>query len=96
MAPIEHPKICIHAFVAGQVQGVYFRAHTKQEAKKLQLTGWVKNCPDGRVEVLACGSKSAVEALQAWLWRGSPRSVVKNVAVEEAEWQEFSDFKILR
>ena len=46
-------KICINCLVSGKVQGVWFRANTQKEAQKLGVTGWVRNLPDGRVEVLA-------------------------------------------
>ncbi|MBI4356747.1 MAG: acylphosphatase [Gammaproteobacteria bacterium] len=89
-------KICIHAFITGHVQGVYFRAHTEQEAVRLGLTGWVKNCPDLRVEVMACGSQSSIAQLLHWLKQGPPSAVVNEMHSEECEWQEFPDFRIIR
>ncbi len=69
-------------YVAGRVQGVFFRASTRSRAEALGLTGHARNLADGRVEVLACGAPSAVEALCAWLWEGPPAAHVTSVEVE--------------
>jgi acylphosphatase len=69
----------IHAFVSGHVQGVYFRQSCRQAARKLHLHGWVRNIPDGRVEVWAQGPPTAVEALVDWLWMGPPTANVTGV-----------------
>ena len=69
----------IHAFVSGRVQGVYYRAETRQQASQLGLTGWVRNLPDGRVEVLAEGEEQRVRELIAWCRQGPPRSRVDEV-----------------
>ncbi len=53
----------LHAYVSGRVQGVFFRARTREVAVRLGLCGWVRNLPDGRVEVLAEGSGEALETL---------------------------------
>src|SRR5262245_56134137 len=55
--------------VAGRVQGVYYRASTQQHARSLGVTGYARNMPDGRVEVLAVGTVEAVDALIKWLWQ---------------------------
>jgi acylphosphatase len=68
--------------VAGRVQGVFYRASTRQRALELGVSGHARNLPDGRVEVLACGTPQAVEALCEWLWRGSPASQVTSVVVD--------------
>jgi len=70
--------------VSGRVQGVFYRASTRQRAIELGVTGYARNLPDGRVEVLACGDPTAVAALCDWLWHGSPASQVTSVKVEEA------------
>ena len=69
-------------YVAGRVQGVFYRASTRSRAEALGVTGHARNLPDGRVEVLACGSPQAVEALCAWLWEGPPAAQVTAVDVE--------------
>jgi acylphosphatase len=87
-------KICIHCFVSGLVQGVWFRVATNDEAKKLGLTGWVRNVPDGRVEVFACGEKEKVSRLLEWLQHGPPRAKVSDVAANEVAWEAFESFNI--
>ncbi len=71
-----------HAFVAGRVQGVFFRASTQEQAKDLGIGGWVRNLSDGRVEVLVEGKQSAVEQLVQWLWHGPPGADVEKVEVD--------------
>ncbi|MEY2921104.1 MAG: hypothetical protein RL261_2409 [Pseudomonadota bacterium] len=75
--------IARRCFVAGRVQGVFYRASARARAEALGVTGHARNLPDGRVEVLACGNPDAVDALCAWLWQGSPASHVSAVEVEE-------------
>lgn len=72
--------------VTGRVQGVFFRAATAEQARRLQLRGWAKNLQDGSVEVVAAGDARAVAELIGWLWSGPPAAEVDGVAVEE--WQE--------
>lgn len=71
--------------VGGRVQGVFYRASTRNRAEELGVTGYARNLPDGRVEVLACGEAAAVDALCQWLWRGSPASSVSEVVIEDVE-----------
>jgi acylphosphatase len=73
----------IRCVVAGRVQGVAYRAATAEQAARLQLDGWVKNLPDGRVEVVAAGEPTAIAALANWLWIGPPAARVSAVHVEE-------------
>jgi len=76
---------CVHCYVSGLVQGVFFRAATRDQAQRLDLTGWVRNLHDGRVEVLACGDRAQLEALVEWLHEGPPHA---NVSAVEVEWRE--------
>jgi acylphosphatase len=77
--------ICRRSFVSGRVQGVFYRATCVRKATELELTGFARNLPDGRVEVLACGDDEAVTAFVGWLWEGSPASKVTDVATEHAD-----------
>jgi acylphosphatase len=77
--------IARRCLVAGRVQGVFFRASTRQRAEQLGVTGYARNLADGRVEVVACGEPAAVLTLCEWLWQGSPASRVTSVQVEELE-----------
>jgi acylphosphatase len=64
--------------VTGRVQGVFFRASTRERALKLGLRGHAKNLADGRVEVLAEGDASAIDALERWLHIGPPMARVES------------------
>ena len=75
-------SICRRYIVSGKVQGVWFRASTKEQAIKLNITGYANNLPDGNVEVLACGSEQSVDSLQEWLWQGPPMAYVDKVDTE--------------
>lgn len=85
---------CMHCYVSGSVQGVWYRASTKKVADELKLTGWIRNLPDGRVEVLACGEKNHLTRLYDWLKKGPPLARVKNVSYEELPWQEHQGFDV--
>jgi acylphosphatase len=74
-------RVRAHAWVSGRVQGVYFRAYAEDEAAFRGVAGWIRNCPDGRVEVVFEGPRSAVEAIIVWCQRGSPASRVTGVEV---------------
>jgi len=76
---------CRRFLVSGRVQGVFYRASTQVKAGELQLCGFVRNLPDGRVEVLACGDDTALAALQDWLWQGPSRARVDDVTAEQAD-----------
>lgn len=86
-------RLCIHCYISGKVQGVWYRASTQTQAQQLGLTGWVRNLPDGRVEVLACGEREALAQLHAWLQRGPERAEVTGVSYEELPWEEHEGFR---
>lgn len=65
--------------VRGLVQGVYFRRSCQEEADRLALAGWVRNRPDGSVEVVAEGDESALEELVSWCRHGPPHAEVSEV-----------------
>jgi acylphosphatase len=87
-------KICIHCYISGKVQGVWFRASTREQAQALNITGWARNLPDERVEVLACGEKEKIAELYEWLKHGPERAVVTNISYEELSWQEQQGFAL--
>lgn len=86
--------ICLQCFISGHVQGVFYRREAYAKARRLGLTGYVKNLPDGRVEVLCCGEKKAMEEMQNWLWRGPVGCQVDAVAMEEVPFQDHKQFEI--
>lgn len=87
---------CIQYFIAGKVQGVWYRASTQRQAQQLGITGWVRNRDDGRVEVLACGSDEQLDHLSTWLWQGPERARIDAVTAIEATCENFPDFQILK
>jgi acylphosphatase len=87
----------VHLKISGRVQGVYFRASTAEEARRLHLTGWVMNCPDSSVEVVAEGEREQLERLILWCGIGPPGARVQEVHTEwEAPRAEFQGFFIKR
>ncbi len=78
-------KLCMHCFISGRVQGVAFRHYTRQEAVRLEITGWARNLDDGRVEVIACGEASAIEKLMICLHKGPPLARVTAVKCEKID-----------
>jgi acylphosphatase len=83
--------------VTGVVQGVAFRAHAVDEARRLGLRGWVRNRADGAVEAEAEGERAAVEALVAWCRRGPPAAQVDSVDVQWIEpTGDRSPFRVAR
>jgi acylphosphatase len=87
-------KCCRRFRVSGRVQGVFYRAATQAKARQCHLTGWVRNLPDGCVELIACGAEAGLDELARWLWLGPPRAEVKQVVQEEVAQSAFSDFLI--
>ena len=81
-------KSSVHIVVSGMVQGVGFRYFIHHHARQLGLTGWVRNLPNGDVEIQAEGSREFVESLVTYARRGPRLAVVSNVRVE---WKEPSN-----
>ena len=78
--------------VRGRVQGVWFRDSTRREAERLGITGYAINLDNGDVEVFACGSADALNALSVWLRQGPPLANVTSVEAEEAEYRSLPGF----
>lgn len=77
------PKIvCVRLRIYGKVQGVYFRHYARLKAEELGVSGWVRNCRDGSVEMLVCGDPTQVEAMKLWAHKGSPHASVRRVEVQ--------------
>lgn len=89
-------RICLHAIVSGQVQGVGFRQHTDEQAQRLELDGWVRNLADGRVEVVIEGEEEAARELAAWLAQGPQTARVSDVELSEQPLQAVVGFIVRR
>jgi len=76
-----------HLRIHGRVQGVWFRESMRAEAERLNVSGWVRNTPDGEVEAVIQGSAAAVEALLEWAHVGPPMARVDRIEVGEAQGQ---------
>jgi acylphosphatase len=88
-------KVRKHLYISGHVQGVGFRWYTNQQANNLEITGWVKNLNDGRVEAVLVGDKLKVNKMIDLIKQGSPLSEVEDLEIIDEEFQdEFSKFKV--
>lgn len=85
-----------HVHVSGKVQGVYFRATTRDMAREVGVDGWVRNLPDGRVEAVFEGEEEQVEEMIAFCHEGSPAAEVEDVAVEWEEPEGIDGFTVRR
>ena len=80
--------------VSGVVQGVFFRQVTSEKARKLGVTGWVRNRSDGRVEAVFEGPQEAVDQLVSWCHEGTPWSRVEGVEVTAEEPEGLEAFSV--
>jgi len=87
----------VHVFISGKVQGVFFRSSTKDRADELNLTGWVRNLADGRVEAVFEGEEGNVEKMAQWCRKGPEYARVNDVEVISEEYKgEFKEFAMRR
>jgi acylphosphatase len=88
-------KVRAHVFVAGRVQGVFYRSETRYEARKRYVNGWIRNLPDDRVEAVFEGEEESVKQLVEFCRRGPPSARVASI---EVSWEpysgEFSGFEM--
>lgn len=89
-------KQCWQIQIQGKVQGVWYRASTQRQARKLGLVGYVQNELDGSVFAVAQGNKESLQALVAWCKEGPPFARVDKVIITEVEAQQFEDFEVRR
>jgi len=89
-------KVRVHVLIEGRVQGVFFRASTRDEARARGLAGWVRNRADGRVEAVFEGDKTVVDNMLAWCREGPPYSYVDNVDINWQPYQgDLLDFRVV-
>jgi acylphosphatase len=84
----------MRCYVSGLVQGVFFRASTRDRARQLGLTGRASNLPDGRVEVIANGPEEGLAALRRWLREGPPQARVTGLECESVKEEPCEGFVI--
>ena len=87
-------SIARHVRVTGRVQGVFFRAWVREEARRLGVHGWVRNCADGSVEAHVQGDEGAVAELIGKLHFGPSGAQVSDVEVENAEPENLAGFDV--
>ncbi len=75
-------ELNVHVIISGRVQGVWFRANTKQKAEQLGLTGWVRNTPDGCVEAVFEGEERLIKEMIKWCHKGPSLAKVEKVEVK--------------
>lgn len=85
---------CRRYLVSGRVQGVNYRAATQEQALALDLTGWVRNLRDGRVELVACGTDDKLARLENWLWRGPRFADVTGVETSDTGTPGIDTFEV--
>ena len=86
--------IARHVRIRGRVQGVFFRAWTRDEARAIGVAGWIRNCSDGSVEAQIEGEDEAVGEFINLLREGPPGARVQAVDVEESDLEGLSDFEV--
>ncbi len=96
-AESSEDQVRAHLTIEGWVQGVFFRTSTVQEAKRLGIKGWVRNCTDGSVEVVAEGNKKKIDQFIQWCHQGPAGAQVHNVQLHWKDHQgAFENFSIRR
>lgn len=88
--------ICKHYHVFGRVQGVWYRGTAQDRARQLGLRGWVRNCEDGSVETVACGTPEALDDFKAWLSEGPPSARVDRIEEQETSESPRDDDFVIR
>ena len=89
-------KARVHVLIEGRVQGVFFRAYTRDQARARGLKGWVRNLPDGRVEALFEGDQTALHGMLAWCRQGPSYAYVDKVEIDWQPYQgDLADFRVV-
>lgn len=85
---------CVSISVKGRVQGVAFRHHTQNQARKYNISGFVKNMPDGSVYIEACGEENHMELFISWCRKGPVMARVTQIHMQEIPMQDFDGFRV--
>jgi acylphosphatase len=89
-------KTRAHVIVSGRVQGVFYRASTRDKAACIGVSGWVRNLPGGGVEAVFEGGKNKVEEMIEWCKTGPAGAIVDDVSVSWEEPEGFEGFEVRR
>ncbi len=90
-------KTRAHVLVSGTVQGVFFRESTRKMAEKMNVSGWIRNLPDGRVEALFEGDEENVKKILEWAKEGPPSAKVEDIGIHYEEYEgESRGFRVLQ
>jgi len=84
----------VRVLISGRVQGVFFRAHAKEKASELGLSGWVRNLDDGRIEAVFKGAKEKVEEMVRWCKKGPATAKVESIKRLKAKEKGIEGFEI--
>ena len=87
-------EVARHVRVYGRVQGVFYRAWTSEQADALGIKGWVRNCPDGRVEAHVEGEEAAVGEMVDRMRRGPSSAQVEDLRIWDADVCDFDGFEV--
>jgi acylphosphatase len=87
--------ICVHVRVSGMVQGVFYRAFTRDKAAELEIKGWVRNIPGGGVEAVLEGERQKVGELLSMMKAGPAGAMVSGIELSELKCKGYEDFKII-
>jgi len=91
----EIKEVRAHLLISGRVQGVAFRYYAQDNAQSLGVKGWVRNCWDGKVEVIVEGEEGKVKKLINWCYQGPGSAIVEKVGIEWEKYRgEFNSFGI--
>ena len=91
----DEKKVRAYLSISGRVQGVAFRYYTQDIAQSLEIKGWVRNCWDGKVEIVMEGEEEKVEQLINWCYRGPRSAIVEKIDIEWEKYKgEFNSFGI--
>jgi acylphosphatase len=85
-----------HLLISGKVQGVFFRETSRRLAEKLNIKGWIRNTPDGKVEALITGDEKALNEFMNFCKKGPDSALVDEVKVSKREIINFKKFEVIR
>ncbi len=88
-------SLCVHVRVSGMVQGVFYRAFTRDKALGLGINGWVRNIPGGGVEAVLEGERQKIGELLAMMKKGPASSMVSGIELSEIRCKGYEDFKVI-